>query len=110
MYRKKKKEVKATAASNEVHEFVEKFEFSLVSVLSNSNVAECEDSGIRFVNSGALQYMTGTTTMFPSLLYVDSDWHVESGIDTSHTVRGIGLVRLQAECMGYLERTRYCLL
>jgi hypothetical protein len=105
---KKEAEVVASAATDE---FVEQFEkeFSLVSCLSSSSVAECEDTGAWFVDSGASHHMTRTRVMFLSITDIDSDMHVDSGVNTTHAVEGVGWVRFQLESGGYLEVARVLL-
>jgi hypothetical protein len=102
----KKKEAKvATTSSTEMDAFAEKFEdeFSLVASLSSNNVAELEDSGVWFVDSGSSHHMMGVRLVFLSVSKTGLDSHVGSGADTMHAVKGVGCVRFQLESGGSLE-------
>jgi hypothetical protein len=81
--KKKKKEAEmAASTSTEIDEFAEKFEdeFSLVASLSSNNrLAELEDSGAWFVDSGSSRHMTGMRSVFLSVSETGSDCHVGSG-------------------------------
>jgi hypothetical protein len=96
----------AASTSTEIDEFAEKFEeeFSLVASLSsNKQIAELEDSGAWFVDSGSSRHMTGMRSVFLSVSETGSDCHVKSGARTRHAVKGVGCVRFQLESGGSLE-------
>jgi hypothetical protein len=86
--------------------FAEKFEdeFSLVASLSiNNRLAELEDSGAWFVDSGSSHHMTGMRSVFLSVSETGSDLHVQSGVHTMHAVKGVGCVKFQLESGVSLE-------
>jgi hypothetical protein len=86
--------------------FAEKFEdeFSLVATLSSSSrLAEFEDSGAWFVDSGSSRHMTGMRSVFLSVSETGSDCHVKNGARTRHAVKGVGCVRFQLESGVSLE-------
>jgi hypothetical protein len=102
---KKESEVEATT-STEMDAFAKKFddEFSLVSTLSSNNrLAEFEDSGVWFVESGSSCHMTRMRLVFLSVLETGLDCHVKNGARTRHVVKGIGCVRFQLESGVFLE-------
>jgi hypothetical protein len=106
--KKKKKEESevATTISIEMDAFVEKFndEFSLVAILSSNNkLAELEDSGAWFMDSGSSRHMTRMRSVFLSVLETGSDCHVKNGAQTRHAVKGVGCVRFQLESGVSLE-------
>jgi hypothetical protein len=80
--KKKKREAKvAPTASIEIDVFVQKFEdeFSLVASLSTSSrLAELEDHGAWFVDSGSSRHMTGMRSVFLSVSETGSNYHVKS--------------------------------
>jgi hypothetical protein len=80
---KKKKEAQVAATtSTEIDEFAEKFEeeFSLVASLSSNSVAELEDIGAWFMDSGSSHHMTGMRSVFLSVSETGSDLHVRVGL------------------------------
>jgi hypothetical protein len=96
----------AATTSIEMDAFAEKFddEFSLVATLSSNNrLAELEDSGAWFVESGSSRHMTGMRLVFLSVSEKDSDCYVKSGMHTMHAVKGVGCVRFQLESGVSLE-------
>ena len=62
----KKKEEPEKASSAEVGDFAKEFEreFALVSILSNSSVAESLDTGAWYIDRGATRHMTGIRAVF----------------------------------------------
>jgi hypothetical protein len=105
--KKKKKESKVAATTfAEMDAFAEKFdeEFSLVATFSSNNrLAEFEDSGAWFVDSGSSHRMTGMRLVFLSVSETGSDCHVKNGVRTRHAVKGVGCVRFQLESGVSLE-------
>jgi hypothetical protein len=104
--RKKKESEVAATTSTEMDAFAEKFddEFSLVATLSSSNrLAEFEDSGAWFVDSGSSRHMTGMRSVFLSVSETGLDCHVKNGARTRHAVKGVGCVRFQLESGVSLE-------
>jgi hypothetical protein len=102
---KKESKVAATT-STEMDAFVEKFEdgFSLIATLSsNSRLAEFEDSGAWFVDSGSSRHMTEMRLVFLSVSKTGSNCHVKNGARTRHAVKGVGCVRFQLESGVSLE-------
>jgi hypothetical protein len=98
--KKSKKETRvATSASIEINDFAEKFEneFSLLFFLSCSDSAVFGDIGTWIVDSGSSLHMKGTSSMFLSVLEIDSDFHVDYGTSTMHVVNGVGCVKFQLE-------------
>jgi hypothetical protein len=96
----------SSTTSTEMDAFAEKFEdeFSLVATLSSSNrLAELEDSGAWFVDSGSSRHMTGMRSVFLSVSETGSDLHVKNGARTMHAVKGVGCVRFQLESGVSLE-------
>jgi hypothetical protein len=92
--------------SIEMDAFAEKYdgEFSLVATLSSNNkLAELEDSGAWFVDSGSSCHMMGMRSVFLSVSEKDVDCYVKSGMHTMHAVKGGGCVRFQLESGVSLE-------
>jgi hypothetical protein len=86
--------------------FGEKFEdeFSLVVTLSSSSrLAEFEDSGAWFMDSGSSRHITGMRSVFLSVSKTGSDYHVKNGARTRHAVKKVGCVRFQLESRVSLE-------
>jgi hypothetical protein len=84
----------AASTSTEIDEFAEKFEdeFSLVASLSSSNrLAELEDSGAWFMDSGSSRHMTGMRSVFLSVSETGSDSMWEWG--THHACSEGGWMR-----------------
>jgi hypothetical protein len=76
--------------------FAEKFEdeFSLVISLSiNIRLAELEDSGAWFMDSGSSHHMARMRLVFFSVSKTSLDLHVQSGVHTMHAVKGVGCVK-----------------
>jgi hypothetical protein len=48
-------------------------------------------------------HMTGMRSMFLSVSETDSDMHVDSGVDTTHAVKGVGTMDFQLELGGSLK-------
>jgi hypothetical protein len=91
-----KKEAQVAASTSiEIDDFAEKFEeeFSLVTSLSSSSVAELEDIGVWFVDSGSSRHMTGMRSVFLSFSETGSNFHVSCGSSTMHAVKGVGCIR-----------------
>lgn len=99
--KKGKKEEVATSIDTEVIEFATKFEkeLSLVSCLFGTitRSAWFMDNCAWFVDSGASHDMMGSQDLFIDILKGESRMHLEFGIDTKHTVKGVGIVLFQLE-------------
>jgi hypothetical protein len=103
---KKKESEVASTASTKMDAFAEKFddEFSLVVTFSSSSrLADFEDNGAWFVDSGSSRRMTGMRSVFLSVLKTGSDCHVKSGAHTRNAVKEVGCVRFQLETRVSLE-------
>ena len=98
----KKKEAKAAiVASSKIEEYSKKFEeFSLALVLSNSRVDECVDIDAWLVNSRTSHHMTRIRAMFQSISDIDAGMHVDSGVNTTHAMEGVGCVKFQLKSRG----------
>ena len=101
----KKKEEPEKVSSTEVGDFAKEFEkeFSLVSILSDSSVAESLDTGAWYMDSGAARHMTGIRAVFRELTDHDRVILTEDGYAGTHAVEGVGKVIFQLESGGYLE-------
>ena len=80
----KKKEEPEKASSAEVGDFAK--EFSLVSILSDSSVAESLDTGAWYIDSGAERHMTGIRAVFRELTDHDRVILTEDGYADTHAV------------------------
>jgi hypothetical protein len=66
-------------------------------------LANFEDSGAWFVDSGSSRRMTRMRLVFLSVLKTGSDCHVKSGAHTRHAVKGVGCVKFQLKTRVSLE-------
>jgi hypothetical protein len=57
------------------------------------------------ITGSTSSHMTGMRSMFLSVLETNSNMHVDSGVDTTHAVKGVGTVDFQLESEGSLKAT-----
>jgi hypothetical protein len=90
-------------ASIDFVDFTKKYEreFSLMSGSIGSGCTMFEKIEVWFMDNGASRHMTRMRFVFLSLLEIDSDYFMDSGVESQFLMKGVVSVRFQLELGGF---------